>query len=215
MQEDNYYISSIINDNYYTLREGQKILIKTPTQKDNPFIKYYNSKLPYFINSDDNFNTGSTMQDNNNLKIVGNKYIQKIKSDKDGFIRAYANGLNWIINSKQSINNKNLGYTSLKQEKISNYIKGVVVDYIMDLNNENKLKQQYSQDIIITFVKDSNDIDDIEQLCDILYNINKIEIILYNEYDTITYKTNKNITPNQNNINIKINNKTDYFVIYY
>ena len=215
LQEDNYYISSIINDNYYTLREGQKILIKTPTQKDNPFIKYYNSKLPYFINSDDNFNTGSIMQDNNNLKIVGNKYIQKIKSDKDGFIRAYANGLNWIINSKQSINNKNLGYASLKQEKISNYIKGVVVDYIMDLNNENKLKQQYSQDIIITFVKDSNDIDDIEQLCDILYNINKIDIILYNEYDTIIYKTNKNITPNQNNINIKINNKTDYFVIYY
>ncbi len=217
LKEDGYYISAILNENYYTERKNQKVLVKQPNDKVNPFKNYYKSIMPYIID----FTEQDEIQKNNDdlhiLKSFNNKYLQDIKSDKDGLLRAYANGMNWIINNKQIIYNKNLGYTSLKQEKIVNYIKSIIVDYLVEQthNKNSEYKNININDIIVNIVNDSNTITDYKFVLDILYNINKIDIVLYNEYDIIIYKSNKNVKPGKDTINIKVNEGNNYYVIYY
>lgn len=217
LKEDNYYVSSVINENYYTERKNQKVLVKQANQKENPFVRYYQSQMPYLTKLNDIINEPEPDDKNetNEIKSFSNKYVQKIKSDSNAFIKAYANGMNWIINKKQKIENRNLGYSCMKQEKIANYIKGLIVDYIMDYSHKDEFKNINTHEFIVNLIKDSNDINNIKKLIEILYNIHKIPIIVYNEYDIVIYRTDKEIIPGKNTINIKIGADNEYFVIYY
>lgn len=210
LKEDGYYISSILNENYFVEKNNQKIIIRHPTDNSNPFINYYKSIMPYI---DDEPEQEEIVDDSYTLKKFKNNYVQVIKSDKDGLIRAYANGMNWIINNKQVIENRNLGYSSLKQEKISSYLKSAIVDYLVEYhkNDETKKINKNTQEFIIKLINDSNTVED-KKVLDILYKIHKIPIILYDEFNNEIYKAGDK--DKEQTITIKYSNNT-YSSIYY
>ena len=210
LKEDGYYISSILNENYFVEKNNQKIIIRHPNDNSNPFINYYKSILPYV---DDEPEQEEVIDDTYALKKFKSNYMQTIKSDKDGIIRAYANGMNWIINNKQAIENRNLGYSSLKQEKITNYLKSKIVDYLIEYNKNDETKKTTKniQDFIIKLINDTNTVED-KKVLEILYKIHKIPIILYDEFNNEVYKAGDK--DKDKTIIIKYSNNT-YSSIYY
>ena len=46
LKEDGYFLSSILNENYFIERNNQKIIIKHPNDNTNPFINYYKTIIP-------------------------------------------------------------------------------------------------------------------------------------------------------------------------
>ena len=105
----------------------------------------------------------------------------------------------------------------MKQEKIINYIKSIIVDYIIDIKHLEEMKQKNKDininDFIVNIINDSNNKQNYKLILDILYEINKIDNIVYNEYDIIVYKSTKDAKPGKNTINIKFLENGNYFVI--
>lgn len=222
LQEDGYYLSSIINDNYYIEQEGQKVLIKHPQQKENPFIQYYTANN-YVIEQEDKAVESEIKTDINALKILNNQYNQQILSENNGIMRAYTNCLNWIINYKQNIHIKNLGFTSIKQNKIMTYLKSIIVDFIQDYKNIdyiNKLMKEYNykqDDFIIKFITNSDNIENEKIYLTILNKINHIPISILDNFNEVIYTIGDMQKNNdkKNIICIKKNNMYSIISIYY
>ena len=230
LQLDGYYISPIINENYYTERENQKILNKKNNPNENPFITYYKSEnlMPKYESNltykskirEKEYQQIKELQDNNKLRSLKDKYIQNIIPENNSILRAYVNGLNWIINSQQDVNIKNLGFYSLKQDKTLSYIKSLIIEWCLDYGNKDVIKnilEKYSykvdshsliNDYVIDITKNANNLDEKIYLL-ILNHINHIPIIVYDLSDEIKYIINNNIITDDS-INDKLSSTQFY-----
>ena len=61
---------------------------------------------------------------------LGSQYIQEIVNNNNSIIRAYINGLYWITNPLYHVDNRNLGFKSVLQDKITNIIKVKIINFI-------------------------------------------------------------------------------------
>ena len=141
LNRDNYFILDIINKDYYTTRNNQKII-----KSNNYNLKRLLSELfgannipiigrRKIIKTTNNFNDLNIMY---SLEIIGNRMYQIIYNQNYIF-RAFTNSYFWLNNTLLDINHRNLGYYNPLQTELANYFKSLVIDWITNKNNQQKI----------------------------------------------------------------------------
>jgi len=153
LQEDNYYISNVVDKRYYTERLGQKV-IKTSKDdvKKNVELSFGSDKISGMIELDKKKKKLIEQKDNEllenyPLKDYGSRYLQNIIPNNNTIIRAYVNGFYWNENKYQDENVRNLGYYCQKQTDLMLYFKSIIINWLLDKKNEviaDELLQKYS-----------------------------------------------------------------------
>ena len=191
LQLDNYFVSDVVNKNYYTERVNQKVIKSTSDNVKKAIELFFGKDKIENIGKKKSFNP--TLSENEELekeypiKDFGKYYTQSIIQNNNSILRAYANGFHWIENKYQDKYVRNLGYYSQKQTDIMVYLKSLIIDWVLDKKNSdeiNKLLKDYSdKDTIYLYVtKLATDVSsktsgDIE-----LYILNQIQhtpIVIY------------------------------------
>ena len=221
------YVSDIVNNDKFIRRKNQKIL-----RNDIYNIEFILNKL-FDNNKNDNIKKKKNKKNKNlddltefNPIKINNQIIQNIIINNNSVIRAYTNSIYWINNNLLDQESRNLGYNSEFQNNLSNYFRGIIIEFmnnnnILILNKYKKyLKNLSINKYIDEHINDDNITNDgiIElAILSFLYNNN---IIIYNNFETIIYHIyNGNIIFDHNinknkNYKIKLNNemiKISYF----
>jgi hypothetical protein len=200
IEENNYYVSDIVDYTQHTYRPNQKI-IKTSNFNLNKIMSELFGK--------DNIPTigrkliskkmeDEIIEDFPELVELGKQLLQPIISNKDSIIRAFVNCYYWINNSLYDIESRNLGYYSEMQTLLTNHFKANITDYIQNSKNENNDK--YNQYLKKYFDDKKNFFNSsLNKFRKYIYNTNcKLEllvlslltdyrIVVYNNYYTVIY----------------------------
>lgn len=227
-----YYVSDIGDIDRFTEREGQKIVKTTSTNinkvlselfgKDNFKFKTGKKKDKIIETNYQSLNQENQMID---MKIF---LLQKIINDNMNLFRAYANNFYWIKNKYSDIQIRNLGFYNPMQSELAINFKSYVISWLINpINIEkipkeilNKLNIKKSvQEFIELFVIDLINKPEINTNCllelFVLYKINGVPIIVYDEYQTIIFVIdkknifNENLTKEENKELNKYNNNQD------
>jgi hypothetical protein len=197
IQENNYYVSDIVDYSQYTNRVGEKI-IKTSNFNINKIMSDLFNKDKVLTIGKKQLTTKSNNEINEDyLELIelGKQLIQPIISNKDSIIRAYVNGFYWINNPLYDIDSRNIGYFSNLQTQLTNQFKATIVDFIFKIKNENHdkytkyIKKYFSNenefiDVINRFRKNSYNTDGKLELY-ILSFIIDTKIVIYNNFNVI------------------------------
>jgi len=205
IQFEGYFVSDIIDTNKFTERTGQKIIKSTSNNAKKILNDLLGKNLVQFkIGKKKQAKTFEINYQQLNadhpLLDLKSFYIQKIIEHNLTLIRAYVNGYYWLKNKYSDVENRNLGYYSILQTNLANYFRSLIIDWINDLANAKKITidlekyleiKKTSKDVIKDFViKLAKDIE-IYTNCivelHVLSIINKIPIIIYNDYNNIEY----------------------------
>lgn len=153
LQLENYFVSDVVNKNYYTERPNQ-IVIKSTNENLKKLIGSLTGRQDIDIEhigrqKHVTREIASVLEVEYPIKDFGNRYIQTIIPDNNSILRAYANGFNWLDNKYQDMYIRNMGYYSKKQTDIMVYLKSMIIDWALDQKNDekfNKLLTKYSGD---------------------------------------------------------------------
>ena len=210
IQEDNYFVSDIVDYSDFSNRTNQKI-IKTSNfnikkimselfGQDNVPILGRRKMKNFEINFDENYKE---------LVELGNQFKQNIINNKDSVIRAYVNCYYWINNPLYDISSRNLGYNSELQTQITYILKAKIIDFILNNKNDSKFKllnekfkdkKNFFKTNINKFRKNSNNTDGIVELY-ILSIIFNYPIVVFDNYNNVKYIfMNGIVTINSKNI---------------
>ena len=193
IQEDDYFISDIVDFSIFNERPNQKIIksnnfnlqkiLKTELNYDNiPVL----GKKRFNMNIENNFEE--------ELNIYGDIYIQLVVPNNNSVIRSYVNCLYWITNSLYNTSSRNLGYKSKLQEQITNLLKYKIVEFIQNnrdntkfskfINKQFPKKKNYFSSNLNKFIKKTVNTDGSIELyiLSILYDF---PIILFDKYNNI------------------------------
>ena len=137
IQEDNYFVSDIINYNEYTERKDQKI-IRTSNFNLKKIMRdlFGKENLPKIGRKNTKKDDINIEEDYPELIEYGNQLIQPIMNNSDSVIRAYVNSLYWINNELYDKESRNLGYFSELQSQITYLLKAQIIDFF-DYNKNN------------------------------------------------------------------------------
>lgn len=154
IQENNYFVSDIVDYNLFTTRSKQKI-VKTSNLNIKKIMSelFGKEKIPTIgrkkLSKKEEINIE---EDYPEMIEVGTKLIQPIIINMDSVIRAYVNSLYWINNKLYDRESRNLGYISELQTQITYLLKAQIIDYIQNNKDNTKLKK-----LLKTFYKEEND----------------------------------------------------------
>ena len=198
LSKENYFVSDIVNKEYYTNRENQKI-IKSNNNNIKKILSELFGKNNVPIIGKRRMNKISKNINENNiynpLEIVGNRMYQ-IVHFSNPIYRAYSNCYFWLRNPLMETVHRNLGYYNPLQTDLANYFKSQVIDWIVNKKNQQILLDELStimnlnKDIFINDLKRylarSNEIlkSYIIDLY-ILSKVNKYVIMLHDNFDNI------------------------------
>ena len=198
LSKDNYFVSDIVNKEYYTKRSNQKI-IKSENNNIKKILSELFGKNNIPIIGKRRMNKISNNINKNNilnpLETIGNNMYQIIHYS-NSIYRAYANSYFWIKNPMMEITHRNLGYYSPLQTDLANYFKSLVIDWIINKKNQKILLEDLG---IIMNINKQTFINDLKHYLSrseeilksyiidiyILSKINKYIIYLYDNYDNI------------------------------
>jgi len=212
IQEDNYYVSDIVDYTQYSNRPNQKI-IKTSNFNIKSILEdlFGKNNIPKLGRRNKNINNTNIEEGSMELVELNNKYIQEIKNNDNTIIRAYVNSYYWINNSLYDTESRNLGYYYELQTKITNLFKANLIDYILNNTFNKEFKDDLSQHIdlkdtanfflsaINRFKKNINNSTGIVELIVLSY-IFSYPIVVYNNFDNVKYIFSNGV--------VKVNEKT-------
>lgn len=206
---DGYILSDIVDETYFIEKTNEKIIIIEPHKNSMEIIKNVFQNMDQFINKkiqknsknlNMTINTHNKENIDNPLKKLETHYMQKINMN-NGIFNAYANSYYWLKHKYYNIKNRNLGYISITQINIANYIKGEVIKwllnknntrdalYILNYDNKNNFSTNNMDYGIQQYILSIHKSKDITNGIIELYILNKIfnlyKIILYNEEQII------------------------------
>ena len=145
IQEENYYVSDVVDYTVFSDRPNQKI-IKT----SNFNIKKIMTEL---FGKDSIPQLGKRRIGKQEVTIdvdipealeLGKEVIQEIVGNKNSIIRAYVNGYYWMLNTLYDKESRNLGYESELQERLTNLFKANLIDYLVGNVFNEELKKDVS-----------------------------------------------------------------------
>ena len=155
---------------------------------------------------------------NEKLEKYNNYNIQIIINNSNTIYRAYSNCLYWLKNNLYDDENRNLGYYSDIQTKLTNYLKGEVINWLIDISNKEVIEKK-----LLTYINVNNydeinifiyNIVSTEKTLNnniyILFILNKlinIPIVIYNNSFEIIYIFDKDFVDLKNYKSYKNNNK--------
>ena len=144
MQEDNYYVSDIVDYTLYSDKPNQKI-IKTTNFNIKKIMSelFGKDSIPNLGKRRINKATSKIEENYPELIQFSDQYIQEIIPNENSIIRAYVNSYYWINNPLYDIESRNLNYYSEIQNKITNLFKANLIDYIQN----NIYNQDFKKDI--------------------------------------------------------------------
>jgi hypothetical protein len=203
LMKHGYYVSDIVDVNNYMYRDNQKIIKSSSTNINKLLSEIFGStNIPIIGKRRINRIAKNINMDNlnNQLEIIGGKLYQKIINDNNIY-RSYINGYYWINNNMLETVHRNLGYYNPLQTDLSNNIKSQIIDWIINSNNQKILIRDIKESIpnLIKIIDDNKFIGDIKRYLTknneilyiyiidlyIIYKINKITIIIYDNYENI------------------------------
>lgn len=177
IQDENYYVSDIVDQSQYTNRENQ-IIVKTTNYNINKIIADILGSKDYIHNIKSKQIIDEVYENYPELLQLGNQYSQEIVSNKDTVIRAFVNCYYWINNPLYDIESRNLGYYSNIQTQMTNLFKAKIIDYI-----QNNIKN-IDNNILLKFRKNSYNTDTKIELL-VLSLLLDYRIVVYDNYNNI------------------------------
>ena len=193
---DNYFVSDIINPNHFTTRDKQKIIKSNNNNINKIFSELFGeNNIPLIGKRRINKKSKENNDIIDSFEIIGQKKYQKIYPN-NVIYRAYTNAFYWIKIKNIDEQQKNLGYYSAFQTELSNYFKSQIIDWILVKKNQSILIDKFADVLSINktnfihdfkkYITKSNDIykNYLIELF-ILFDVNKIPIIIYDNYDKI------------------------------
>ena len=229
IQEDDYFVSDIVDYTQYSNRPNQKI-IKTTNFNIKKIMEnlFGKNNLPQLGKRSIGKKNTSIEQDYPELIKIGKKYIQEIIENKDTIVRAYINSYFWLNNTLYDKEFRNLQYYSGLQEQITNLFKANLIDYILN----NTFNKEFTKDLekyidlkegtnfflsaINRFRKNKYNTNGIVELIVLSYMF-RYPIIIYDNFNKVKYifsngmvKINENTIKKYQNIKEIITLKFDY-----
>lgn len=222
-----YYVSDVVNDQFYTERENQKIIKSSSLNKNKILKDIFGENIPIIGKKKlvDEVSADELIASRDNiLKVFGNIYQQLIIPGNNTIFRAFANGYFWLNNKYDNVNVRNLGYVSQLQTDLSNFFKSKFIDWANNngdvlfdyFTNNSNLTKEFFDVLLYKIINFSsyNSSNDIELY--VLNNIFDIPIIIYNHNNEIMKMyINKQIKINKFDEDIdkkkSINMKYEYF----
>jgi len=133
IQEDNYYVSDIVNYYQYTNRPNQRIIKESNFNLKNIMSELFGSEsIPKIGKKQFKHKKLDNDIINEDIIKLGKQLIQPIISNLDSILRAYVNCYYWINNSLYDIESRNLGFKSELQTQITYQFKAHIIDYIQN-----------------------------------------------------------------------------------
>ena len=215
IQEDNYFVSDIVDINDFTNRDNQKI-IRNDNLSLNKIMNelFGNESAPQIGKKKKDFYEYDEQVE---MEEIGDNYSQEIISNSDSNIRAYVNGFYWLKNPLYYKERRNLGYKSVVQDNLTNLLKAKIIKKIQDMESiDSKDSKINIPKELIKYFENKNEIE--SKLMDfaksrlntkgtlefyVLSLIYDIPILLFNKYNEI-------IEVYDNGKIIKDKNKTKY-----
>jgi hypothetical protein len=201
IQEDNYFVSDIVDTKDFTQRKNQKILKADNLSLGKIMNEIFGENALPEIGKRTNLNIKIETEGQPELEQVGDKLSQQIISNQDSIIRAFVNGLYWIKNPLYSKNRRNLGFHSIIQNKLTQLLKAKIIDYVLNTKDEIKeLKDFFSNSEklnskLMQFAKNKNNTNGIFEGY-VLNKLFNIPIVYYNKYNEVYLGFNNGITEN-------------------
>jgi len=198
IQENNYYVSDIVDYTQYSIRTNQKI-IKSSNFSLNKIMSelFGKDKVPIIGRRQLNIKIEQFVEeDYPELIELGKQLIQPIIPNMDSIIRSYVNCFYWINNSLYDDESRNLGYISDLQTSITYLFKANIIDFIQN-NRKNKEFIDYFQNYfkdddnffesaINKFRKSSFNTDGKIELFVFSYLID-LPIVVYDNFSNVKY----------------------------
>ena len=238
LNSDGYKLSDIVDETHFVEKINEKIILIEPHKNSMDIIKNIFQTMDKFIHKKDlknkknqkNLKNIINMYNRENienpLKKLASHYIQKVNME-NGIFNGYANSYYWLKHKYYDIKNRNLGFVSITQINIANYIKGEVIKWLLNKNNMNDVFYILNYDKKNTFTIDKLDYA-IQQYILLIHNpieitngivelyiLNKLfniyKIYVYND-EQIMYVFDNNIVYDiykKNTTKININNTHD------
>lgn len=206
LQLDNYFVSDVVNKNYYTERKNQKVIKSTVENAKKTIEIFFGKENIDNIKKkrDDALVAEEHLSKEFPLKDFGTKYIQNIIPHNNSVLRAYANSFHWLENKYQDKFVRNIGYYSQKQTDIVVYLKSLIIDWALDKQNEELMEEMlelysnkdtiymYITKLAVDVAANTNGV--IELL--ILNKIQKTPIVIYENDEIQTVFDGEIITKN-------------------
>ena len=219
IQEDNYYVTDIVDYTQYNNRPDQKI-IKTTNFNIKSILEdlFGKNNIPK-LGRRNKTQESNIEEEYIELLELNDKFIQEIKNNDNTIIRAYVNSYYWLNNNLYDTSSRNLGFSSKLQTKITNLFKAYLIDYILNNTFNKELQDDLSKYIelketsnfflsaINRFKKNVNNTDGIIELIVLSYMFS-YPIIVYDNFDNVKYIFSNGIVKvNEKTINKYINMK--------
>jgi hypothetical protein len=140
-----YFVSDIVDYNMNTERPGQQIIRSTSANVGRIFEEVFGKDAVPKLGRRNVITTGEVdyiaLNATNPSRNMGEFLAQPIVPGKNTLYRAYANCFYWMTHAFQDPQNRNLGYYSKLQTRLSNYYKNAVVQWIRLRDNRNDLEK--------------------------------------------------------------------------
>lgn len=205
LQVEGYFVSDIVDVHKFTERPGQKIVKST----SNNIKKVLNDVLG---NETNNVKIGrrkgikateinyQQLNANNPMVDLKTFYTQRVLENNLSLFRAYVNGYFWLRKKYNDVDGRNIGYYSPSQTDLSYYYRSVIIDWLKDTQNEKTIQKHLIEHMdikkntknpinsfILKLSKDTHILSNGIVELYILSKINKIPIVVYNDYNTPIY----------------------------
>ena len=198
LQDNNYYVSDIVDYTQFSYRPEQKI-IKSSNFNINKIMNeiFGKDKAPVIGKRQLVFKTGQIIEeDYPELIELGNQLIQEIEPNKDSVIKSFVNCFYWINNPLYDDKSRNLGYTSHIQLLLSNLFKANIIDFIQNNRNNQEINkylinyfkdnENFFESTINKFRKSSYNTDGKVELF-ILSHLIDLPIVVYDNFSNVKY----------------------------
>jgi hypothetical protein len=198
IQEDDYFVSDIVDYNLFSNRENQKIITTSNFNIRRIMSELFGQDNIPIIGKRRHKNLFQQIVKNDTTELIelGNQFIQPIVNNNDTVIRAFVNSYYWINNPLYDSSSRNLGYNSGLQTQITFLMKSLIIDFLQNPNNLNKLpkkikekfklKENFFKSLINKFRKTSFNSNGIIELT-ILSHIFDHPIVVYDNYSNVKY----------------------------
>lgn len=202
LQIGNYFVSDIVDYTKFTERKGQKIIKSSNNMLKKTLREIFGEEEVPQIGKKRLYRTVTTSYVEYNeqkpLKDLGDIYLQEIIENNISYFRAYVNAVYWQQHEYHEIHFRNLGYLSELQTDISNYYKSLVIEWLNNRNNVEKMikdstillkvdRKKIWNDLVQTIRMDSYTLTNGVIEYYILSQLHDIPIILTNENGEIIY----------------------------
>lgn len=146
IQEENYYVSDVVDYTIYSDRPNQKI-IKTSNFNIKKIMTelFGKDSIPQLGKRKGIKQEVDIDVDIPNAIEIGDEVVQEIVSNKNSIIRAYVNCYYWILNQLYDKDSRNLGYESELQDRLTNLFKANMIDYLVGNVFNEELKKDISK----------------------------------------------------------------------